>query len=189
AKEGKLLWYYKRMPPYKDVLIPTPLVHGDEVFTTIGMGPRAGCDLVKISQANGKFTAAKVYANLDLANVLGGVVLVDGYVYGSPASKPNGWLCMDFEKGQVAWRETDALDEEGSNAAADGRLYCYGQETGTVVLLEPNPTKWTEKGRFIIPEKSKLRAPSGKIWTPPVIANGRLYLRDQDLLFCYNIKE
>jgi hypothetical protein len=52
--------------------------------------------------------------------------------------------------------------------------------------------KWTEKGRFTIPEMSKLRGDAragSRTWTPPVIANGRLYVRDQELVFCYNIKE
>jgi hypothetical protein len=100
-------------------------------------------------------------------------------------------VCLDFKTGKVAWSEADALDV-GSVSVASGDLYCYGEDSGTVVLVEANPTKWTEKGRFTIPEQSKLRgdARSGaRTWTPPVIANGRLCLRDQELVFCYNIKE
>ena len=57
-----------------------------------------------------------------------------------------------------------------------------------LTLAEPTPSGLSVKGQFSLPEKSTLRKPSGKLWTHPVIANGRLYLRDQELLFCYQIK-
>jgi outer membrane protein assembly factor BamB len=195
AKDGKLLWSYQRKPGYKDVLIPTPLVHDNFVFLTQGMGlPAVGCDLIRLTPGDsGEVKVAKVYQNKELADVLGGVVLVGGHVYGSSGGLVNSprmrWVCLDFQTGKVAWSDDQDLDEPGSVIAADGHLYCYGQETGTAVLLEASPEKWTEKGRFEIPEKTKHQAPSGKVWTHPVIANGRLYLRDQELLFCYNIKE
>jgi outer membrane protein assembly factor BamB len=191
AQDGKLLWNYKRTPDYKDVLIPTPIFHDNCVFTTDGWGFRAGCDLVQLTAAGGTIKATKKYQNQDLANLVGGVVLVAEHVYGASESKKTpGWVCLDFKTGKVAWSDADALDI-GSVSVADGNLYCYGQDSGTVVLVEPNLTKWMEKGRFTIPGQSKLRAnsPGARTWTPPVIANGRLYVRDQELLFCYNIKE
>ena len=81
------------------------------------------------------------------------------------------------------------LSSDGSLTFADGHLYCYGDKDGTVVLLEPDPAHWKEDGRTKIPVESELRKSSGKIWTHPVVANGRLYLRDQELLFCYDVKE
>ena len=196
AKDGKLLWSYQRKPTgYKDVLIPTPLIHDDFVFLTQGMGlPAVGCDLLRLSPAeSGGVKATKVYQNKELANVLGGVVLVKGHVYGSSGGLVNSprmrWVCLDFKTGTPAWTDDEHFDEPGSVIAADGNVYCYGQETGTAVLLEASPEKWTEKGRFEIPEKTKHQSASGKVWTHPVIANGRLYLRDQELLFCYNIKK
>ena len=72
---------------------------------------------------------------------------------------------------------------------ANDRLYLYSED-GEVALLIPNPEKWDEVGTFTLPETSKLRATlpnfrAAAIWTHPVIANGRLYLRDQELIFCY----
>lgn len=193
ATDGKLLWNYLRKPDYQDIVAVTPIFHDGCVFTTDGWGYKAGSDLVRIEAKGGTFTAKKVYQNLDLANLVGNVVLVKEHVYGSSESKRTpGWVCLDFKTGKVAWSDVDALQELGSVTAAEGNLYCYGQDTGTLVLVEANPEKWTEKGRFTIPEPSKLRGaarPGARVWTPPVIANGRLYLRDQDLLFCYNIKE
>ena len=66
-------------------------------------------------------------------------------------------------------------------------LYCVSQEGGTVSLIEANPTELRLKGQFKLPEKSGLRRPSAGLWTHPVIANGRLYVRDQELMFCYRV--
>jgi hypothetical protein len=57
-----------------------------------------------------------------------------------------------------------------------------------MALIAASPADWKELGRFTLPQQSKLRKPDGKVWTPPVIADGKLYLRDQDLLFCYDVK-
>src|SRR5262249_10909223 len=97
-----------------------------------------------------------------------------------------GWVCQDFKTGESLWEEKVALGP-GSIVAADGRLYCFGEDNGVCFLVEPSKEKWVEKGGFEIPGKSKLRKKLGRIWTPPVIGNGRLYLRDQDLIFCYDI--
>jgi outer membrane protein assembly factor BamB len=191
SADGSLLWHYKRL--YRDVLIPTPLFHGDKVYATSGHGSGQGCDLVKLTAAEGKITATKVYTNTDMTNRQGGVVLVDGNVYGH--SKPSGWMCQHFLDGKVLWRERDSLGE-GSITAADGSLYCfsdeYDAEEGTVVLIDASPKEWNEKGRFALPEKSALlNKPShknSKRWTPPVISNGKLFLRDQELIFCYQVK-
>jgi hypothetical protein len=71
---------------------------------------------------------------------------------------------------------------KGSIALADGRLY-YRTERGTVLLIEPNPKEYVERGRFEQPERTNLPA-----WAHPVIANGKLHIRDQGNLFCYDIK-
>jgi len=65
---------------------------------------------------------------------------------------------------------------------ADGRLY-YRMEDGTVLLIEPNPKQYTERSRFQQPDRTRLPA-----WAHPVVANGRLYVRDQDVLLCYSVK-
>ena len=119
-----------------------------------------------------------------MKNDHGGVVLVGEHVYGY--SDRRGWICQDFEKGKEIWSEKEAL-EAGSVIYADGNLYCYEEDSGTVALVEASPKGWNEKGRFEIPQHGK-KAAKGRHWTHPVIADGRLYLRDQELLFCYKIK-
>ena len=183
AKDGKLLWRYDRDPAYADVVIPTPVVHDNYLFLTAGFGE--GCDLVKVAAHGARLQAERVYANKQMVNRDGGVVLVGGRIYGH--SEAGGWTCLDFQTGDVVWSEKRKLGR-GSLVYADGRFYCLDEKDGNVVLLEASPKNWIERGRFQLPQASKLRRPSGGIWTHPVIANGRLYLRDQELLYCYDVR-
>src|SRR5262249_21725747 len=115
----------------------------------------------------------------------GGVVLVDGHIF--CYSEKGGWVCHEFKTGQQAWSERDKLGR-GSVTYADGRLYCCSEMGGTIALVEPSPKGWMEKGRFKLPKESHRRHPSGGLWTHPVISNGRLYIRDQEFLFCFDLK-
>ncbi|HEV3203471.1 MAG TPA: PQQ-binding-like beta-propeller repeat protein [Gemmataceae bacterium] len=183
ATDGKLLWTYAK--PNDDLVIRTPIFHNNYVFTTYSFG--AGSDLFQLIVDGPAIKAEKVYSNKNIKNEMGGVVLVDEHLYGS--SRDN-WVCQEFvkKKGDIAW-ETKRRLGSGSVTYADGQLYCFLDGNGTVLLVEASPKGYKENGRFKIPQESKQRAPSGKIWSHPVVANGRLYLRDQELLFCYNIKQ
>lgn len=183
AADGKLLWSYNRSPAYEDVAIATPLVKGDLIYASVGFNE--GCDLIKVTAAGGAFTAAKVYANKEVQSRDGGVVLVGANVFGH--SEKGGWTCQDFASGQVKWNDPGI--GRGSVSFADGRLYCCAEKGGAVALLEPSVEGWTEAGRFKLPQASKQRKPSGGLWTHPAIANGRLYIRDQELLFCFDVKK
>jgi hypothetical protein len=158
-------------------------VHDNYVFITGGYG--AGCDLIEIKADNGKFEADKVYGEKkDMQNHHGGVVLVGDYVYGR--SDKGGWTCQEFRTGKVVWNESRKL-EKGSLTCVDGMLYLYGEKSGNCVLIEASPSGWKEHGRLTIPRQTNIRSGSGGIWTHPVVANGRLYLRDQDLIFAYDV--
>ncbi|MBY0525407.1 MAG: PQQ-like beta-propeller repeat protein [Gemmataceae bacterium] len=183
AKDGALLWRYRRPQAYSTEVVNTPLIRGGHVYATVGSGN--GCDLVKVERDGDKFKVDKVYANKNMANHHGNVVLVGDHVYGFSEGK--GWTCQDFKSGDTTWVEKGKL-RAGSVVFADGRLYCYGEDDGTVALIQASIDGWKESGRFKIPQLTRLRKPSGRIWTPPVIAGGRLFLRDQDLLFCFDIK-
>lgn len=182
AKTGDLLWTYTRAQPFSDCVIPTPIYSDGHVYMTAGFG--LGCDLVKLTQAGGKFKAEAVYSNRNLSNQDGGVILIDGKIYGYADKK--GWMCQDMKKGTVDWIERRKM-KAGSPITAEGLIYVYGADDGVVALVQPDAKKWNEISRFEIPDKSKLNKPNGKIWTHPIIANGKLYLRDQELLFCYDI--
>jgi outer membrane protein assembly factor BamB len=137
ANDGKRLWHVDKEFP--DVTIPTPLVHGDEVYAT---GYKGGCMLVKVARTGSSLDAVKVYANRNMDNRQGSVVLVYGHVCGYAEYK--GWVCQDFKTGKVLKTDRRSLDR-GALIYADGRLYCYGEQEGTLVLVDASPDRW-ERG-------------------------------------------
>jgi outer membrane protein assembly factor BamB len=177
AQDGKFLWRYDK-PANGTANCSTPIFHDHYVFAASAYG--AGGALANISKGK---NAEVVYSTKSMKNHHGGMVLVDGYLYG--ANGGNGetpaLVCLNFETGKLMWEDRKA--GKGSIAYADGRLY-FRNEGGPMILVEANPEKYVEHGRFNQPDRSKANA-----WAHPAIANGKLYLRDQDVLFCYDIKQ
>jgi len=121
-----------------------------------------------------------------MANHHGGVVLVDGYIYGG--SDPIE--CQDLMTGKVKWKgDGKGRPKKPSVTCAEGHLFCYDEGSGICYVIAASPDGYKETGQIRIPRETKIRSAQGKIWTHPVIANGKLYLRDQDLLFCFDVKE
>jgi outer membrane protein assembly factor BamB len=183
ADDGRLLWR-SQLGANGTAIVPTPIFYADHVYVTSGYG--AGCGLLKLVPDGKSTTAEEIYANKTLKNHHGGVVRVGDYVYGY--SDGEGWVCQDMRTGKNVWEEKNKLDK-GSLTCAEGRLYCYGENNGTVVLIEATPEGWKECGRFQIPRQTEKPRKHGHIWTHPVVAGGRLYLRDQDLIFCYDVRD
>lgn len=174
AQDGKLLWRYDR-PANRTANISTPIYSKDHVFAASAY--RTGGGLAKLT-ANGEGIEAKeVYFTRQMQNHHGGMVLVKDHLYGFDESN---LTCIHFATGEVAWSNRSV--GKGSLAAADGLLFVRG-ERGPVALVEANPAQYVEKSRFEQPDRSTHNA-----WPHPVIANGRLYLRDQDVLLCYDVK-
>jgi alcohol dehydrogenase (cytochrome c) len=122
-----------------------------------------------------------VYFTKDMKNHHGGMILFDGTLYGGNAG---GYLvALDFQTGAVQCnqRRDGRHAPKGSVAFADGRLY-YRTEDGAMLLIEPSAEQYLERGRFEPPDRSDKPA-----WAHPIIATGRLYLRDQDELLAYDI--
>jgi outer membrane protein assembly factor BamB len=185
AKDGAELWRFKRTKPFADVVCPTPIYDKGHVFITAIDGPS---NLVKLTKHGANFDANDVYsraAGRELVNDLGGVILVKDHLYGAYAKA--GWKCAEFLTGKKAWADRNA--ETAAPVYADGLLIWVMQESGEVVLTKADPKELGDDlGRFTLPQKSAMRKPSGKVWTHPVIADGKLYLRDQELIFCYEVK-
>lgn len=176
AADGKVLWRAPR--PGRVAVIPTPIYSDGFVYVTSGYG--VGCNLFKIAASGGQFTAEEVYANKVMANHHGGVIKVGDFVYGHSEGK--GWTCQDFKTGEAKWQEKEKLGK-GSIGYADGRFYLRTEDKGTIALIDASPNGYVERGRFEQPDRSK-----NKAWPHPVIIGGKLYLRDQDALLCYNLK-
>jgi outer membrane protein assembly factor BamB len=177
ASDGKLLWKAPRKGQV--AVIPTPIFDEGFVYATSGYG--AGCNLFKITPETGSFSAEQIYANRIMVNHHGGVVKVGDFVYGYSEGK--GWTCQDFKSGETKWQDKDKFGK-GSLVFADGRLYLRQEnKKGTVALIEASPDGYKEHGRFDQPDRSTKNS-----WPHPVVAGGRLYLRDQDILLCYDVK-
>ncbi len=176
AQTGKLLWNAPRHG--ETATIPTPICHDSEVYVTSGYG--IGCNLFRVSKTGTGYQATQIYANKDMVNHHGGVVLVGEYLYGHSDSK--GWVCQEFKSGRLVWSNKGV--GKGSLTYADGHLYLRSESgKGTIALVEATPKAYTEKSRFDQPDRS-----NDNSWPHPVIAGGKLYIRDQDVLLCYDVK-
>lgn len=185
ASDGRFLWEYRRVANSFGINCSTPIYHDGLVFAASAYG--AGGGLVKLSKdANGDVKAEEVYLSKQMQNHHGGMILHDGALFGANGGNGGGYLaCLDFKTGEVLWSERDSDKRrvtKGSVAFAGGRIY-YRTEEGAIVLIEPSRKEYLERGRFDQPDRTDKPA-----WAHPVIANGQLYIRDQDALFCYDVK-
>jgi len=180
AQSGDVLW--QEAWPGRTAVIPTPIYHDGHVFVTSGYG--VGCMLLKIGADN---SVQKIYENKVMKNHHGGVLLLDGFVYGHSDSV--GIVCMDFKSGDLVWSDNKKNRSKGAVAFADGMLYCLEEGSGDCVLAKATPAGWEEVSRFRLEPQTQQRSDRGKIWTHPVISNGKLYLRDQEILCCYDISQ
>jgi outer membrane protein assembly factor BamB len=172
ADSGKLLWSYEKSAN-RTANVSTPIVHGDTVFSASAYGTGGG--LCRINRTDNGFESEPVYFENKMQNHHGGMVLVDGYLYGTGS---NTLICLDIASGSIAWQDRSA--GKGSVTYADGHIYVYG-EKNQVALVEANPKEYVEKGRFDVPRGE------WPTWAHPVVANGRLYLRDMTSLTCYDL--
>ncbi len=173
AGSGDLLWWYGNSAN-GTASVSTPIFHNDMVFSASAYGTGGGA--VRLVKGEDGFTAPEVYFEKKIQNQHGGMVLVDGYMYGTGSG---ALLCVSFETGEIKWQARSA--GKGSLCYADGHLYCYG-ERNEVTLVEVNSEEYIEKGRFSVPKRGK------QTWAHPVVANGKFFLRDMTNLTCYNVR-
>ena len=181
AKDGKYLWSYNRAAS-SVANCSSPVVSGDMVFGSSAY--KTGSGLVKLSAADGGVKADEVYFldAMTFVNHHGGMVLVDGYLYGGHGQNAGQAVCIEVKTGKIMWRADKAAG--GGSAAvlyADGHLY-FRYERGQMALITCSPKAYELKSTF------QIGSANGKHWPHPVIHDGRLYLRDQDTLLCYDIK-
>lgn len=178
--KGEVLWEYKKPSNGMGINCSTPIYQDGLVFAASAYG--AGGGAVKLTKgSDGKFKAEEVYFTTNMQNHHGGMIVVDGALYGANGGNGGGTMaCIDFQTGQTLWR--DRKGPKGSLLFADGRLYLRSEEE-TIVLVEPSKKGFIERGRFEQPDRS-----SSPAWAHPIVANGKLYIRDQGLLLCYDVK-
>ncbi len=160
--------------------IPTPVSEGGLIYTSSGKG---GGGLVKLKSDKNGVVAEEVYYNLkNLPNSIGGAVVLNHFLYGT---NNTGLMCVEFATGKQKWQQP--MGGAGAVCYADGRLYLHGED-GSVSLIDATPEAYHESGHFTPPDLPTRSNGSIKAWTYPVVAAGRLYLRNQDILWCYDIK-
>lgn len=178
AKTGQFLWRYAE-PSKGPANIPTPVARDSYVYAG---GARIGGGMARLNATQDGVTAEEVYFSRGLPNSIGGSVLVGDYLYGTNAE---GMMAAEFSSGKLKWI-SDAVGA-GSILFADGSFYYHG-ENGEVALIEATPEGYREKGRFTPPDPPKYRDQMEKAWAYPVVADGRLYIRNLGMLWCYDIK-
>jgi outer membrane protein assembly factor BamB len=176
ADNGKFLWHIEHSNKRK-LNIANAVYH--QGYVCISSGYRGGTILVKLTYQGKKIKAEKVWFNEELDNHHGGIIYLDGYIYGTGHQK-KGWYALDFKTGKTVLRDREG--GKGSFMFADNMFY-YFTEKGVMNLVKPSPKSLQIISTFKLPEKGK-----GFYWAHPVVCNGRLYLRFDDNLYAYKIK-
>uniref|UniRef100_UPI003217EE8B outer membrane protein assembly factor BamB family protein n=1 Tax=uncultured Draconibacterium sp. TaxID=1573823 RepID=UPI003217EE8B len=173
AKNGKLLWDYPHTNRWQ-VHANTPIFYNGDLFCFSGYG-KGG---VKLNLSDDGSSVEKAWFKAELDNRIGGMVVVDGYLYGS-GDNAREWRCVDWETGEEKY--ADKSIGKGVVIYADGMLYCYS-ERGELALVKATPEAFT------IVSKTKVELGSAQHWAHPVVNNGRLFVHHGDALIVYKIK-
>ena len=181
ASNGKILWKdtfedYQDDP--KDINPVSPVYHNGSIYTTSGYDD--GGALYDLSEDG--LSISRRWTDETLDTHIGGVVLVDGYIYGANwlSNSKGNWVCLEWKTGKVMYEEK--WMNKGSIIFADGMLYCYTEKKGEVGLVRPTPDKFSLVSHFKIP------LGSGQRWAHPAISDGRLYIRRGEALMVFDIK-
>lgn len=167
--KGKLLWRFS-WDTQMQVNAAAPLVSGNQVFITSDYGK--GCALVEVKGNKAK----QLWANRNMQSHFSTPILHNGYIYGT--SDPNKLVCLEWKSGKVMWEQRGF--EKGAQSAVAGTLLAFEGASGNLVSVALNPKQYIEQGRF--------RPLGGQSWTAPIIAGGKLYVRNTGALACYNLK-
>jgi outer membrane protein assembly factor BamB len=178
ASDGKLLWTYDI--DRTTAVIPTPIIRDDLVFFSVGY-KRGGALLRQLPGANGAVSVEAVYGlNTRLANKHGGVVLIGDHVYGD-SDDQGAPFCAELMTGEQVWKSRGSGRGSAAFAAADGMLYIQYSD-GVMVLAKASPEGYEEVGKFEIPKSD-----DRPTWAHPVVNDGKLYVRSDDKLLCYDV--
>ena len=170
---GRLLWTYRHQKADSSINITTAIVAEDHVLVASAYGNGAGT--ASITATDGKQAVAETYFVPQLDNHHGGLIKLGEYVYGTGS---RGLMCMNFLTGAIVWQDRGV--GKGSLTVADGMIYLLG-EMRELALVEATPEGYREHGRLSVEDRGR------SSWTHPVVANGRLYIRNQSTLTVYDI--
>ena len=188
AKDGKLLWRITNSA-YRTAVIPTAIFQNNMVYVTNGYS--GGCMGIRLTKDGDGIKAETVYANRDISSQHGGVVLMNGYVYGYSENPSASWICQNFQTGEIVWsqRGQEVGVSKGTVLGVGDRLLLMEERNGTITVIAATPDGWKAFGKIEIPERTQIRTQDNMVWTHLVVANDKLFLRDHDLLFCFDMKK
>jgi len=176
ADTGTLLWRVEHKTPWDENILK-PIYHDGQLFVS---SQQTGSLLLRLTVDGERVSAEPVWRSTDLDNHHGGVVLIDGCLYGSGRFNGNRWACLEWKTGRTIYLDRGV--GKGSLTCADGLLYTRG-ENGAMGLVEATPNAHRLISRFTPPREAE-----GPAWAHPVVCGGRLYLRHGDLLYCYDLR-
>ncbi len=187
AETGKVAWKYGNEPTkFKSntANIPTPIPFGDKVYAAAGYGRGAG--LVHITKSASGITANEVYFNKELTNKHGGVIKVGDFIFSDRDDSGNP-QCADVATGKILWKRPKPENKEAGRGSAsmvfaDNHFYIR-YDNGVVALVEGSSKEYLEKGSFKIQNSDK------NSWNHPVVVDGKLYLKEKDVLWCYDVSD
>ena len=185
AIDGEIMWTWQRFKGRPDkhfgwnTVVNTPIFKDDEIFITKGYHDPSY--MLKMAP-DGRSVSVK-WKNPVLDCHIGGVVLVNGYIYGSnwSSNSMGNWACEKWDNGQKMY-DTPWINK-GSIIFADNKFYCFEEKSGNVALVRPNPIKFDLVSSF------KVNKGSGMYWAHPMIDDGKLFIRHGTFLLVYNIKK
>jgi outer membrane protein assembly factor BamB len=177
ADNGELLFRHEHQTKY-DINATTPVLLGDQIFITSGYG--SGAEMLKLKVDGKKASVQRLWENKKLDNHHGGVVVLDGHIYGS--AHGGAWVCVEWATGKQT--HSDRGVGKGSFTYADGMFYTLSENGGKVGLVEATPAAHKVTSQFKIPEGGK-----GNSWAHPVVAGGRLYIRHGEFLYAYDVRQ
>ena len=175
ADTGEFLWRYSHINNMNEN-INTPIYNNGFVYVSSGL--KRGSDLLKLKLGGTSIAVERVWTNQTLDSSHGGVILLDGYLYGSGDCNPF-WFCLDIKNGREMYRAKGV--DRGSITYADGMFYCLG-ENGVMALVKSNPREYEIVSSFRLPQSGE-----GPYWAHPIVCGKRLYVRHTDNLYVYNI--
>jgi outer membrane protein assembly factor BamB len=174
TRSGKLLWKID-FENERGLNLTDAVVNNEYLFISSGYGK--GSMLVKLKASGKGIVPETVWQNNLMDNHHGGIILHNGYLFGS-GTNSRGWFCLNFLTGKQLWK----VDGKGSLTFADGMLYLM-DERGSMKLVGATPDKYVLSGEFKVPSGGE-----GMFWAHPVVCGGRLYIRHADKLYAYNIR-
>lgn len=178
AETGELLWRHPHATPYNTNIVD-PIFHDGGVFITSWT---TGSELLRLRVSERRVSVEPVWASKDMDNEHGAVVLIDGHLYGgfSTIHGDEPWVCVEWATGRRTYAAAGI--GKGTLTYADGMLYALNHDR-VVALVRATPERWDLASRFALPEGGE-----GPTWAHPVVCGGRLYVRHDDFLYCYDIK-